>query len=150
MNLTIATSQNSSSQVEIIVTEKNSTDVVATHNGVSGSTINFKVDNPKLWSPDTPHLYDVTIKLGEDEITSYTGFRSISSEAVNGVQRIVLNGEAIFPFGTLDQGYWPDGLHTPPTYEAMVRHEQKKPFYSPDLLTCLSDIRHQDAEGDWL
>lgn len=95
---------------------------MATYSGTCGSTISFKVDSPKLWTPDTPNLYDISIKLEEDEIASYTGFRSISREAVNGVQRIMLNGEAIFPFGTLDQGYWPDGLHTPPTYEAMVGH----------------------------
>lgn len=107
--------------------EKDTKKVVATHTGDSRSMISFKVDSPKLWSPDTPHLYDVSIKLGEDEINSYTGFRSISKEAINGVQRIMLNGKAFFPFGTLDQGYWPDGLYTPPTYDAMVRYIKNNP-----------------------
>lgn len=58
--------------------------------------------------------------MGKDKITSYTGFRTIAKGEVNGVVRPVLNGESIFMFGTLDQGYWPDGLYTPPNREAMV------------------------------
>ena len=58
--------------------------------------------------------------MGKDKITSYTGFRTIAKGKVNGVVRPVLNGESIFMFGTLDQGYWPDGLYTPPNREAMV------------------------------
>uniref|UniRef100_A0A2D3V8N4 Probable hydrolase n=1 Tax=Ramularia collo-cygni TaxID=112498 RepID=A0A2D3V8N4_9PEZI len=120
LNLTIAASQSNSSDLQVTIVEKDTKKVVSTQNGTCGNTFSFKIDSPKLWSPDSPNLYDVMIKVGQDEITSYTGFRSISREAVNGVQRIMFNGEAIFPFGTLDQGYWPDGLHTPPTYEAMV------------------------------
>lgn len=51
---------------------------------------------------------------------SYTGFRTISKAIVNGVQRPLLNGKFVFQFGTLDQGYWPDGIYLPPTLEAMV------------------------------
>jgi hypothetical protein len=58
--------------------------------------------------------------MGKDKITSYTGFRTISKGTINGVVRPVLNGESIFMFGTLDQGYWPDGLYTPPNRDAMV------------------------------
>lgn len=58
--------------------------------------------------------------LGEDEVSSYTGFRTISSGKVKGVQRPLLNGEFTFMFGTLDQGFWPDGLYVPPNREAMV------------------------------
>lgn len=58
--------------------------------------------------------------MGEDEISSYTGFRTISKGMVKGVQRPLVNGEFVFLFGTLDQGYWPDGLYTPPTLDAMV------------------------------
>lgn len=59
------------------------------------------------------------MKLGNDTVTSYTGFRTIEKGLVNGVQRPLLNGEFVFLFGTLDQGYWPDGLHSPPSLEAM-------------------------------
>lgn len=118
--MTISASQTNNTEAQITIVDRSTKAVVATHNATSGSAISFKVDSPKLWSPETPQLYDVTVTLGADKITSYTGFRSISREAVNGVQRIMLNGEAIFPFGTLDQGFWPDGLYTPPTYDAMV------------------------------
>jgi beta-galactosidase/beta-glucuronidase len=64
----------------------------------------FVVDSPELWSPDSPTLYNITIKLGSDTVQSYTGFRTISKGEVNGVQRPLLNGEFVFMFGTLDQG----------------------------------------------
>jgi hypothetical protein len=65
-------------------------------------------------------LYNVTVNLDNDEVESYVGFRTISRGMVNGIERPLLNGEFIFMFATLDQGYWPDGLYTPPTHEAMV------------------------------
>ncbi|OAG11616.1 putative hydrolase [Paraphaeosphaeria sporulosa] len=80
----------------------------------------FVVDSPQLWSPDSPTLYNITVTLGSDTVQSYTGFRTISKGVINGVQRPLLNGEFVFMFGTLDQGYWPDGLHSPPSLEAMV------------------------------
>lgn len=58
--------------------------------------------------------------MGKDVVQSYTGFRTISKGTVDGVVRPLLNGEFIFMFGTLDQGFWPDGIYTPPTKEAMV------------------------------
>lgn len=58
--------------------------------------------------------------MGKDQVESYTGFRTISKGTVNGVVRPLLNGEFIFMFGTLDQGFWPDGIYLPPTKEAMV------------------------------
>ena len=58
--------------------------------------------------------------MGDDTVKSYTGFRTISSAVVKGVQRPLLNGKFVFQFGTLDQGYWPDGIYLPPTLDAMV------------------------------
>ncbi|KAK4660367.1 hypothetical protein QC762_0018310 [Podospora pseudocomata] len=58
--------------------------------------------------------------MGDDLIESYTGFRTISTGVVNGIKRPLLNGKFVYLFGPLDQGYWPDGLHLPPTLEAMV------------------------------
>ena len=63
---------------------------VATQTGTAGLPITFKVDSPKTWSPDSPNLYDVTIKMGEDTVSSYTGFRTVTREDVNGVLRVVL------------------------------------------------------------
>lgn len=93
---------------------------LATKTGTADKEFSFKVQSPELWSPDSPKLYNVTVTLGEDEVSSYTGFRTISTGVVDGVQRPLLNGEFVFIFGTLDQGYWPDGLHTPPNREAMI------------------------------
>lgn len=72
-----------------------------------------------MWTPDSPTLYNVSVTLGDDVISSYTAFRTVSRGEVNGIQRPLLNGEFVFQFGTLDQGYWPDGLYTPPNREAM-------------------------------
>ena len=93
---------------------------VGTYKHVSDQAFKFTVPSPKLWSPDSPTLYNITVCMGSDQVESYTGFRTISSGVVNGIKRPLLNGEFIFMFGPLDQGYWPDGLHTPPTPEAMI------------------------------
>jgi beta-galactosidase/beta-glucuronidase len=91
-----------------------------TYNGTSDVPFQFTVPLPKLWSPNSPNLYNLTVKMGMDVVNSYTGFRTISKGVVDGVVRPLLNGEFIFMFGTLDQGYWPDGIYTPPNREAMV------------------------------
>ena len=73
------------------------------------------------WSPDDPHLYDLEVTLGEDRVTSYAGLRSFGVGAdAQGRPRFLLNGEPVVHVGVLDQGYWPDGLLTPPSDEAMV------------------------------
>ncbi|WPG99054.1 putative beta-galactosidase [Acrodontium crateriforme] len=120
VNLTVNASDGKDSSVKVSVYERGSKKVIASHKGAAGSPILFKVKSPKTWSPDSPNLYDFEVKMGKDEVSSYTGFRTVTKQAVNGVQRIILNGDMIFPFGTLDQGYWPDGIYTAPTYEAMT------------------------------
>ncbi|KAJ5773496.1 hypothetical protein N7457_008392 [Penicillium paradoxum] len=119
VNITVHSSaKDSSAQAEVTVHKDGKT--VATHKGPTNKPFQFTVSSPKLWSPDSPTLYNVTVKLGKDKVESYTGFRTISRAKVDGVERPLLNGEFIFMFGTLDQGYWPDGLYTPPNREAMV------------------------------
>lgn len=93
--------------------------VVATYSGPSNQPFQFPVSSPRLWSPGSPQLYNVTVKLGKDQIESYMGFRTISKGTVDGIVRLLLNGEVIFMFGTLDQGFWPDGIYTAPTVDAM-------------------------------
>lgn len=113
-------SSNGSSDAVTVKVLGDGGEVVASHDAVSNEPFEFVVDSPELWSPGSPRLYNLTITMGDDEIGSYTGFRTIEMGEVNGVLRPLLNGEFLFQFGTLDQGYWPDGIFTPPSREAMV------------------------------
>ncbi len=81
---------------------------------------------PKLWSPDSPFLYDLVLTLKDrngktiDQVKGYFGMRKISlGKDRAGITRIMLNNEFVFQFGPLDQGWWPDGLYTAPTDEAL-------------------------------
>lgn len=117
--MTVHTSSaNITTSVQVVVHDGEN--VVATYRGPTNQPFQFKVDSPKLWSPSSPNLYNITVTLGKDQVQSYTGFRTISKGTVDGVVRPLLNGEFIFMFGTLDQGFWPDGIYTAPTKEAMV------------------------------
>ena len=74
------------------------------------------------WSPDDPFLYDLEVRCGSDAVTGYFAMRKWSCEPdERGVMRFFLNGKPILLNGLLDQGYWPDGLYTPPSDEAVVR-----------------------------
>ncbi len=82
--------------------------------------------NAKLWSPDSPHLYDLKVSLLDasgkvvDEVRSYAGIRTVGKvRDADGHWRFTLNGQAIFHWGPLDQGWWPDGLLTPPSDAGM-------------------------------
>lgn len=87
--------------------------------------ISIYIENPKLWSPESPFLYRTTIKLFsqgkiKDEVNSYFAMRKISKKRdENGIVRMQLNNEDYFHLGPLDQGWWPDGLYTAPTDEAL-------------------------------
>lgn len=76
--------------------------------------------NFECWSPENPKLYNFTAKYGRDEIKGYFGMRKIEKRKdARGHLRFFLNNRPYFPIGTLDQGWWPDGLLTPPSAEAM-------------------------------
>lgn len=83
------------------------------------------IPSPRLWTPETPCLYDLEVSLLKnnkvvDQVDSYFAMRKISMvEDAQGFQRLQLNNETLFHYGTLDQGWWPDGLLTPPSAEAM-------------------------------
>ena len=84
-------------------------------------TVKIKISDAKLWSPEEPNLYHFTAKYGKDEIKGYFGMRKIEKRKdEKGVLRFFLNNKPYFVLGTLDQGWWPDGLLTPPSEEAMA------------------------------
>jgi hypothetical protein len=93
--------------------------------GPATTPLRIVVPRPRLWSPGDPYLYDLKVALIRngsvvDEVSSYFGLRKISlGPGPDGAARLMLNGKPLFQFGFLDQGFWPDGLHTPPTDEAM-------------------------------
>ena len=87
----------------------------------AGVPVRIPLSDVRPWSPEHPHLYDVEVTLGDDRITSYAALRSFGTGTdEHGHPRLLLNGEPVTHVGVLDQGYWPDGLLTPPSDEAMV------------------------------
>jgi hypothetical protein len=93
--------------------------------GKPGKDIILKLAEAQVWTPQNPFLYDLEIELlaGNrvvDKIDSYLGLREISiGKDDRNITRLMLNGEFIFQIGVLDQGFWPDGLYTAPTDEAL-------------------------------
>ncbi|MBB4905455.1 AbfB domain-containing protein [Actinophytocola algeriensis] len=93
--------------------------VVGSATGTVGGHLRIPVPNARLWSPSDPFLYDLRVTMGTDVVTGYFGMRSLGKAVVGGVMRPLLNGKFVFQLGTLDQGYWPDGIYTAPTDEAL-------------------------------
>ncbi|MES2428805.1 MAG: sugar-binding domain-containing protein [Bacteroidota bacterium] len=99
--------------------------VVSQAASTGGATFYLPINDPKLWSPDSPFLYDLKISLADnhgtvtDEVKSYFGMRDIKLGKIDGVNRPLINGKFILQLGLLDQGYWPDGVLTAPTEEAL-------------------------------
>ena len=85
--------------------------------------LSLPVADPRLWSPADPHLYDLEVSFGDDRVRGYCAFRTVEVRPdAAGVPRVHLNGEPVFLRGVLDQGYWPDGLMTPPS-EGALEHD---------------------------
>ena len=109
--------------IEVIVFEGDSN--VATAKAAVGEELVLSVANAKLWSPESPFLYGLKIKVLSsndvvDEVESYVGMRKIGMKKdAFGIVRMQLNNEDYFQFGPLDQGWWPDGLYTAPTDDAL-------------------------------
>ena len=150
---------------------------VATGSITAGNDIILDIPAAKLWSPQTPFLYDLkvsVIRKGKviDETDTYFGMRKISmAKDGNGIQRMQLNNRFLFQYGPLDQGWWPDGLYTAPTDEALqfdiaktkemgfnlirkhVKVEPARWYYHCDKLGILvwQDMPSGDRGGnDWL
>ena len=124
VGVTVSTSESSVTDiVEVQISDKNN-NVVATAQGVQGQEMRLQVKDAELWSPENPYLYDMKVTLlgkQKDEVKSYTAFRKISVQKdAAGIYRMCLNNKPLFQYGPLDQGWWPDGLYTAPTDEALL------------------------------
>ena len=111
---------------KVVITALTGTTKVAETTADPGTDAALEIVNPKLWSPSDPFLYDLKVTLTRngkkvDEVKSYFAMRK-SSVGVdeNGIKRMLLNNNFTFQFGPLDQGWWPDGLYTAPSDEALV------------------------------
>lgn len=112
------------SNLTVAVEVKDGANTVTQYSGSVNTDLIIPVPNPKLWSPDSPFLYDLKVVLKNgtnriDSLTSYLGMRKISIAKVGNYQKMMLNNEFLFHMGPLDQGFWPDGIYTAPTDEAI-------------------------------
>nr|WP_317284029.1 sugar-binding domain-containing protein [uncultured Sellimonas sp.] len=91
------------------------------YKGKTNHPIRIFIKEKKSWTPEHPFLYKYEVEMGEDKIESYFAMRCVTVEKdKKGIPRICLNHKKIFQKGILDQGYWPDGLYTAPSDEAMI------------------------------
>lgn len=112
--------------IEVTAKEPGSLFAKMTAKGTPDEKIAIAIPKPKLWSPDSPFLYDLKVVFKNhqgkvvDQIDSYFGMRKVSlGKDSKGVTRILFNNKPLFQYGPLDQGFWPDGLYTAPTDEAL-------------------------------
>jgi hypothetical protein len=116
---------NTDGSARISAVALNNGKIVSKADAIGGATFYLPIDKPMLWSPDAPFLYDLKLTLYNadgseaDEVKSYFGMRDIKLGKLNGVVRPLINGKFIMQLGLLDQGYWPDGVLTAPTEEAL-------------------------------
>jgi hypothetical protein len=121
--LRLTTTAPAGTQVQAVAKAGNN--VVGRVTGAAGAELRVPVPNAKLWSPDSPFLYDLQVTLLEngktvDSVGSYFGMRQVgTARGADGKLRIALNGKILFNLANLDQGFWPDGLNTAPTDAAL-------------------------------
>ena len=110
---------------QIVISAWKGAEKIAEQTVAPGTEVSLSIPNAELWSPSKPFLYDLKVAVLQknkktDEVSSYFAMRKISVAADNnGIQRMLLNNEFVFQYGPLDQGWWPDGLYTAPTDEAL-------------------------------
>ena len=112
--------------------------------GASVRELILDVPDPHLWSPEDPHLYRIELAYGRDQVSSYCAFRTVTMEEDEaGVKRLCVNHEPRFLRGVLDQGYWPDGLMTAPSDDALAFDVQTMKNLGFNMLR-----KHIKIEGD--
>ena len=148
---------------------------VASAKGKLNSALILSIEGARLWSPDNPYLYDLKVSLEKkgrkvDEVSSYFAMRKISvGITADGHERLFLNNQPLFQLGTLDQGWWPGGLYTAPSDEALkydikitkesgfnmirkhVKVEPARWYYHCDRMGMLvwQDMPNGDKGADW-
>ncbi len=131
--LTVKAELNSTSVSDLIEVDVYDGDkLVSVGRSINGEAVEVLMpEDAKLWSPESPFLYSLKISLNNggkvvDKVESYAAMRKYSSgRDANGIVRLELNNKPLFQFGPLDQGWWPDGLYTAPTDEALRYDIQK-------------------------
>ena len=148
---------------------------VASARALAGSEVEIPVPGARLWTPDDPYLYDLEVSLIRDgktldRVKSYCAMRKVGvTPGKDGILRLTLNDKPVFMYGPLDQGWWPDGLYTAPTDEALAfdvqktkdwgfnlirKHVKVEParwYYHCDRLGILvwQDMPSGDLHGSW-
>ena len=133
--------------VTVTAVAKDGGTIVGTVTGAPNTVLQLSVPSPKLWSPTSPFLYDLEIKVTNgasqlDSVGSYFGMRKISLGTANGFVKMFLNNQFTFQYGPLDQGYWPDGIYTPPTDDAL-----KSDIEQAKILGCNMIRKHIKVES---
>ena len=133
--------------------------VINSGKAAAGQEVFVPVPGNRLWSPQSPFLYDMEVSILRegneiDRIESYFGMRKISTKRdENGIVRMQLNNKDLFHFGPLDQGWWPDGLYTAPTDEALLYDIQKTKDFGFNMIRKHVKVEparwyyHCDREG---
>ncbi|MHA8057360.1 glycoside hydrolase family 2 protein [Aquirufa nivalisilvae] len=133
--------------------------LVSSGKAAIGQDVLVAIPNAKLWSPESPFLYDLEISvlrngIAKDKLKSYVGMRKISTKIdANGVHRLQLNNKNVFQLGPLDQGWWPDGLYTAPTDEALLFDIKKTKDFGYNMIRKHVKVEparwytHCDREG---
>ncbi|MDP4208720.1 MAG: T9SS type A sorting domain-containing protein [Bacteroidota bacterium] len=123
LNLTV-TAQGTATGLSIAAKVRDGANIIQSATGAANTQFPISISNPKLWSPDSPFLYDMRVFLLKDGIAidsvdTYFGMRKIALGRVDGYPKMILNNKFTFQLGPLDQGFWPDGNYTAPTDSAL-------------------------------
>ena len=144
--------------VDAVLTEGDACEVVLMEcgnviNKGRGTEVSLHVPQMKLWSPDSPYLYDVEVNIVRDGavldcVSGYAAMREISyRKDASGHKRMYLNGEPLFQYGPLDQGWWPDGLYTAPSDEALAFDIQKTKDFGFNMIR--KHVKVEPARWYW-